>query len=522
MPAPRTGLLTAVHLANIAKTLSATRQYALNTLYLQFHPKVASDVKCPRALSRFVAGVYQSSVNWIGTEVDLRIMTGSLRPNASSFEAFTQRQRPATVDYLFYDYALNSSGTGEETLLTERYRGATVVELDTADAQSALPFAELDPEDQSFRNVVLGGTFDRIHAGHKVLLTQAVLLATERLVVGVTDGAMIKSKKLCELILPAEQRIQQVKEFLEDVDSSLRYEVVPILDPFGPTATDANLDLIVVSTETARGGAKVNELRQQNGLNQLQVHTIELLDDESTIEDKEDKVSSSNQRMDLLGSRLKPRKSAPEHLPAKPYVIGLTGGIGSGKSKMIERFQKLGAGIIDCDKIAHQLYEPGEECYDEVVSTFGRDILHPDGTINRRALGAIVFADREKLNQLNGIMWAAIAKRAREETHKLYERDGKEVVLMEAAVLLHAGWQDHCHEVWCCIIPREEAIRRLRERNQFDEKEATRRVEAQPTSNEDMVRHADIVFCTMWSYEYSQRQAEKAWSIVQKDLKLKL
>ncbi|XP_058126072.1 bifunctional coenzyme A synthase [Anopheles ziemanni] len=516
----RTGLLTAVHLANIAKTLSETRQFALNTLYLQFHPKVATAVKCPRALSRFVAGVYQSSVNWIGTEVDLRIVTGSLRSNGSSFEAFTQRQRPTNVDYLFYDYAL--SPTGEESRFAERYHGASVVELDTAHLPSVVKLSDLDPETQTYRNVVLGGTFDRIHAGHKVLLTQAALLATERLVVGVTDGAMIKSKKLYELILPAKERIQHVKEFLEDIDSSLKYEVVPILDPFGPTATDANMDLIVVSTETARGGAKVNELRQKNGLNQLTVHTIELLDDESTTEDKEDKISSSNLRMDLLGSRLKPRKPAPEHLPAKPYVIGLTGGIGSGKSKMIERFQKLGAGIIDCDKIAHQLYEPGEECYAEVVDTFGKSILNPDGTINRRELGGIVFADREKLNQLNGIMWTAIGKRARENIREMYERDGKEVVVMEAAVLLHAGWQDQCHEVWSCIIPRDEAIRRLMERNQFDEKEAIRRVEAQPNSNEDLVRHADIVFCTMWSYEYSQRQAEKAWSIVQKELKLKL
>ncbi|XP_053673226.1 bifunctional coenzyme A synthase [Anopheles nili] len=518
----RTGLLTAVHLTNIAKTLSATRSHALNTLYLQFHPKVAESVTCPRALGRFVASVYQSSVSWIGNDVDLRIVTGSLRSSGTGFQSFVDRSHPAKVDYLFYDYALSSSSLGEEKNLAERYPGVQVVELGTESVESfGLP-PDVEKDTQTYPNVVLGGTFDRLHAGHKVLLTQAVLLATERVVVGVTDGAMIKSKKLHELILPAERRIEIVKEFLEEIDASLRYEVVPILDPFGPTATDPNMDLIVVSTETARGGAKVNELRERNGLNQLQVHTIELLDDESTIEDKEDKISSSNQRMDLLGSRLKPRKPTPSNLGVKPYVIGLVGGIASGKSKMLDRFRQLGAGVIDCDKIGHELYEPGEECYDEVVAVFGREILHPDGTINRQALGGIVFADREKLNQLNKIMWQRIAQRSKEKIRTLYEQHGNEVVVMEAALLLRAGWHDNCHEVWSCIIPRDEAIRRLMERNNLSEQDAMHRVEAQVCTNEEMVQQSDIVFCTLWSYEYSQQQAEKAWSIVQKEIKLKL
>lgn len=239
----RTGILTAVHLANIAKTLSATRPYALSTLYLQFHPQVAANVSCPRALGRFVASVYQSSVTWLGSEVDLRIVTGSLRPNGGSFESFANRARPTTADYLFYDYALSSSGTGGERCLAERYPGVKVVELDTLPVDRVSLPPELDKQLQTYRNVVLGGTFDRIHAGHKVLLTQAVLLATERVVVGVTDGGMIKSKKLHELILPAAHRIEHVKEFLEDVDPFLRYEVVPILDPFGPTATDPDMDV---------------------------------------------------------------------------------------------------------------------------------------------------------------------------------------------------------------------------------------------------------------------------------------
>lgn len=113
------------------------------------------------------------------------------------------------------------------------------------------------------------------------------------------------AKKLPELILPVERRIKEVTNFLLDIDPSLVYEVVPIADPFGPTKTDPNLDMIVVSSETKRGGEKVNELRAANGLNQLDIYCIELVELESEDADKEVKVSSSNQRMDLLGARLK-------------------------------------------------------------------------------------------------------------------------------------------------------------------------------------------------------------------------
>lgn len=280
------------------------------------------------------------------------------------------------------------------------------------------------------------------------------------------------------------------------------------------------MQLIVVSTETARGGAKVNELRLKNGLNQLQVYTINLLDDELTFDDKEDKISSSNQRMDMLGARLKPRVAKP-HLSSTPYIIGLVGGVAAGKSKMAERFAKLGAGVIDCDKIAHELYEPGEDCYKAVVDNFGSGILNEDKTINRKILGGIVFSDPDKLNLLNTILWDAILVRAKERIKDLYEKENKQIIIMEAAVLLRAGWQSACHEVWCCIIPREEALKRLGDRNGLTEEEADKRIKAQ-ISNSELVRHSDIVFCTAWSYEYSQQQAEKVWANLVDELKLKL
>lgn len=227
----KTGLLTAVHLANITSTLDATRKYALGTLYLQLHPRF-QDVAKPTAFSKFIATVYQSSPKVLGPGVDLRILISSLK----SKEIVPVNRR---IDYLFSDYCLDPHLDGLD--VARFYPGASVIELGTQ------PFSidanGLTDSSETYKNVVLGGTFDRIHAGHKVLLSQAALLAEERLVVGVTDENMIKSKKLWELIQPTERRIEDVRAFLEDVDRTLRYEVVPISDPFGPTATDPNMDV---------------------------------------------------------------------------------------------------------------------------------------------------------------------------------------------------------------------------------------------------------------------------------------
>lgn len=146
-----------------------------------------------------------------------------------------------------------------------------------------------------------------------------------------------------------------------------------------------------------KGGEKVNEVRKQNNLRRLSVHCIELVEaDGSDPTEKELKVSSSNQRIDLLGTRIRnPEKNAS--LPQQPYIIGLTGGIASGKSKLSERLKEMGAGIIDCDKLAHQLYEPGQPCYEEIKTVFGMEVIAEDSTVDRKKLGAIVFSDKVKV-----------------------------------------------------------------------------------------------------------------------------
>lgn len=198
------------------------------------------------------------------------------------------------------------------------------------------------------------------------------------------------------MVLPLATRLRDVEEFLNDVDNSIKYEVVPISDPFGPTATDSDLDLIVVSDETMKGGQKVNEIRRQKHFRDLEIFSIPLVEiKEAIIKEKESKISSSNQRMDILGSQFKEPIPRP-NLPKFPYIIGLIGGIASGKSKMSERFKNMGAGVIDCDKLAHALYEPGEKCYNAIIEAFGKEIVADDGKIDRKKLGNLFLEFRVK------------------------------------------------------------------------------------------------------------------------------
>lgn len=214
------------------------------------------------------------------------------------------------------------------------------------------------------------------------------------------------------------------------------------------------MQLIIVSAETVRGGEKVNELRKQTGLRELKIHCIDLVEIEPDNDVKELKVSSTNQRMDLLGTRFH-SPHIRSNLPMKPYIIGLVGSIASGKSVMSKRLEKFGAKIIDCDKLAHELYEPDEECYEEIITCFGKDILI-DGRIDRKKLGAIVFGDTKKLEKLNEIVWPSLLKLIKRRIQKIYEKEMCPVVVLEAAVLLKAGWENECHEIWGIIVSKEE------------------------------------------------------------------
>ncbi|NWT23917.1 COASY synthase, partial [Cardinalis cardinalis] len=241
-------------------------------------------------------------------------------------------------------------------------------------------------------------------------------------------------KVLPELIEPYELRAAKLREFLEDVKPSLCYDIVPLADPFGPSVTDPDLQCLVVSEETHRGGEAVNKKRLENGLPELALYEIQLMKDPEHSQNEEEKISSSSLRQRLLGTLLQPPRRDPA-LPLRPYVIGLTGGTGSGKTSMAKLLGQLGAFVIDADQLGHAVYAPGGPACEPVVAAFGTEILNKDGTINRKVLGAKVFGNQEQLKRLTDIVWPRIAQMVKERVREA-DAQGKAVCVLDAAVLL--------------------------------------------------------------------------------------
>lgn len=124
------------------------------------------------------------------------------------------------------------------------------------------------------------------------------------------------------------------------------------------------------------------------------------------------------------------------------------------------------------------------------------------------------------MDRLNKAVWPAILSAAMDRVKQLQDQ-GSEIIVMEAAVLIQAKWQANCHEIWTCIIPQDEAIKRLMERNNFSKEEAEQRIKVQP-SNVEQVNEATVVLSTLWSHEVTLRQVQKAWDSLKEFLMVRL
>ena len=173
-------------------------------------------------------------------------------------------------------------------------------------------------------------------------------------------------------------------------------------------------------------------------------------------------------------------------------VIGLTGGIGTGKSEVTRIFQELGAVLINADQIGHQAYTPHSEIWQEVVKAFGEEILQPSGEIDRKKLGSIVFADPDQLTRLNQIMHPRMARMVAQQIQELREQ-GEDVVVVEAALLLEAGWDSLVDEVWSTESPEESVIKRLQSRSDLSQEEAKKRIDSQMSAEERTSRSQVVV-----------------------------
>lgn len=175
-------------------------------------------------------------------------------------------------------------------------------------------------------------------------------------------------------------------------------------------------------------------------------------------------------------------------------VIGLTGGILSGKSTVSGMLAERGAVIIDADKVGHQAYQPHTDVWQELVDTFGEWILKDNGEIDRRRLGEIVFHDPSALILLNKIVHPRMREMIEEELKRLRASNAS-VVVVEAAVLIEAKWTDLVDQIWVTTAPKEKVIDRLQNRVGLSEEQAQARIAAQ-LPPEEKVKHADVVIDT--------------------------
>ena len=191
-------------------------------------------------------------------------------------------------------------------------------------------------------------------------------------------------------------------------------------------------------------------------------------------------------------------------------VIGLTGGIASGKSTAARHLDELGASVIDADRLGHRVYEPGSTGFAAVVKAFGDEVVGADGAIDRGVLGGKVFGRPEQLRRLTDIVWPQIRAFAEREIADLAERDPGGVAVLEAAVLLEAGWEDLADEVWVVLVETETAIARLAERNALSREQALARIESQ-LSNAERRARADVSIENSGTLEELRAQLDREW-----------
>ncbi|MFQ5925763.1 MAG: dephospho-CoA kinase [Dehalococcoidia bacterium] len=194
-------------------------------------------------------------------------------------------------------------------------------------------------------------------------------------------------------------------------------------------------------------------------------------------------------------------------------VIGLTGGIGSGKSVVSQFLAELGAVIIDADEIGHRAFKPDTEVWREVVAAFGKQIITANGAIDREKLGTIVFGNAEARARLNQIMHPRMYDMVKTRLEE-YRRQGVRVVVLEAPLLLEAGWTSLADEVWVTTAAEATVLKRLKKRTGLSEPESLARIRSQlPT--EKRIRHANVVIDTDCDLDELRSKVRERWQKLQ-------
>ena len=188
-------------------------------------------------------------------------------------------------------------------------------------------------------------------------------------------------------------------------------------------------------------------------------------------------------------------------------VIGVTGGVGAGKSTVLEVLEEKGACVIQADLIGHLVMEPGGSCYEAVVSLFGKSVIKEDKTIDRKQVSDVVFQVAEKREALNRIIHPAV-KRSIMEKLAEERKKGRKLCVVEAALLLDDNYQAFCDEVWYVRTEESVRIRRLMESRGYSE-EKSRSIIANQRKDEEFLQAADFVIDNSGTPLETRRQIEE-------------
>lgn len=196
-------------------------------------------------------------------------------------------------------------------------------------------------------------------------------------------------------------------------------------------------------------------------------------------------------------------------------IVGLTGGIATGKSTVSNMFRQLGAPIVDADAIARLVVEPDRPAWLDLVAYFGEGILLPDRTINRAKLGEIVFSDASKLDKLNQIVHPRVREESDKQIRRYLEEDMHRPVIQDVPLLIETGLYKRMDKVIVVYVDQAIQLLRLMERNQMTEQDARQRIQAQ-LPIEQKLEYADYVIDNRGSLQETEQQVVRIWEELRK------
>ncbi|VEN72962.1 Dephospho-CoA kinase [Candidatus Desulfarcum epimagneticum] len=198
-------------------------------------------------------------------------------------------------------------------------------------------------------------------------------------------------------------------------------------------------------------------------------------------------------------------------------ALGVTGGVASGKSTVCAMLEEMGAPLVDMDVAARRVVEPGTEAFESIVALFGKGVLTPGGVLDRKKIGAIVFADPEKRKKLESLTHPAILRESAVWAGRLARKHPGAVIQMAVPLLIESGMMDMFDNILLVHIPPRMQARRLAERDQITLEEAGRVLKSQLPINEK-IAHADFVIDNRGTVEETRKQVEGFWKTLKKNI----